>query len=93
VTFVRIALAVAGAFIAIVLLKLPRRHPAVWLARCIIALALLGLSILQIVAAFPPAAASLVSVELLAGGAVIAALAIDELIGRDVRSALERTRK
>jgi hypothetical protein len=93
VTFVRIALAVAGAFIAIALFKLPRRRIAVWLARCVLGLALLALSVLEIAAAFPPAAASLVSVELLAGAAVIAALAIDELIGRDLRGAFERTRK
>jgi hypothetical protein len=92
-TFVRIALAVAGAFVAIVLLKFPRRRAIVWLPRYFLGLVLLALSILQIARAFPPGSASLVSVELLAGGTVISALAIDELIGRDVRRALERIRR
>jgi hypothetical protein len=90
---VRIALAVAGAFAAVVLLKLPRRRAIVWIARYVLGLALLALSILQIAQAFPRGSASFVSVELLAGGAVISALAIDELIGRDVRRALERIRR
>jgi hypothetical protein len=51
------------------------------------------LTVLQIAEAFPAGSASLVSVELLAGGAVISALAIDEMIGQDVRRALERMRR
>jgi hypothetical protein len=90
---VRIALAIAGAFVAIVILKLPRRQAIVWISRYILGLAILALSVLQIAAAFPAGSASLVSVELLAGGAVIAALGIDELIGRELRRALERTPK
>jgi peptidoglycan/LPS O-acetylase OafA/YrhL len=92
-TFVRIALAVAGAFVAIVLFKLPRRRAIVWIPRYVLGLAVLALSVLQIAGAFPPGTASLVAVELLAGGTVIAALAIDELVGRDLRGALERARK
>jgi hypothetical protein len=91
-TAVRLALAVAGAFVAIVLIRLPRRGFA-WIARYCIALALLALSVLQIAFAFPPRAASALAVELVAGGALIAALAIDELVGSDVRRALERTRR
>jgi hypothetical protein len=87
---VRLLLAITGAFIAIVLIRLPRRRAIVWLTRLCFALALLVLSVLQIVAAFPPQAASATSVELVAAGGLIAALAIDELIGADVRRALDR---
>jgi hypothetical protein len=90
-TGVRLALAVAGAFVAIVLLRLPRRSGFGWIARYCIALALLALSVLQIAFAFPPQAASTLAVELVAGGATIAALAMDELIGADVRRALQGT--
>jgi hypothetical protein len=92
-TGVRLALAVAGAFVAIVLIRLPRPGGFGRIARYCIALALLALSVLQIAFAFPPRAASTLAVELVAGGALIAALAIDELIGSDVRRALEGTRR
>jgi hypothetical protein len=92
-TAVRLALAVAGAFVAIVLIRLPRRNAFGWIARYCIALALLALSVLQVAFAFPPRAASMLAVELVAGGALIAALIIDELIGSDVRRALEGTRR
>jgi peptidoglycan/LPS O-acetylase OafA/YrhL len=92
-TGVRLASAVAGAFVAIVLLRLPRRSRFGWIARYGIALALLALSVLQIAFAFPPRAATATAVELVAAGALIAALAIYELIGSDVRRALEGTRR
>jgi hypothetical protein len=92
-TGVRLALAVLGAFVAIVLIRLPRPGGFGWIARYGIALALLALSVLQIAFAFPPRAASSLAVELVAGGALIAALGIDELIGSDVRRALRGTRR
>jgi hypothetical protein len=92
-TGVRLALAVTGAFVAIVLIRLPRRSGFAWIGRYCIALALLALSVLQIAFAFPPRAASTTAVEIVAVGALIAALAIDELIGSDVRRALEATRR
>jgi hypothetical protein len=79
--------------VAIVLFKLPHRRAIVWVSRYCLGLAVLGLSVLQIAQAFPAGSASLVSVELLSGGTVISALAIDELIGQDVRRALERMRR
>jgi hypothetical protein len=88
-----LALAVAAAFVSIVLFKLPRRRAIVWVVRCVFATALLVLSVLEIAAAFPAGVASLTAVELVAAGAVISALIIDELIGRDVRSALERLQR
>ena len=54
---------------------------------------LLLLGVFQIAAAFPPAAVSLTALEVVSAGAFVAALIVDELIGRDVRDALERLRR
>ena len=89
----RLALVVTGAFVSIVLFKLPRRHPIVWVARYALASMLLLLGVFQIAAAFPPAAVSLTALEVVSAGAFVAALIVDELIGRDVRDALERLRR
>lgn len=92
-TGVRLALAVTGAFVSIVLFKLPRRRAIVWVTRYALATMLLLLVILEIAAAFPPGAASLTAVEIVSAGALIAALTVDELVGPDVRNALERLQR